>query len=202
MASTRSIRQGQIEIGVLEHEGHEFAALGATVVRRDLTGYIKYKRGCLHPRKLASPSAWPRKWPPSSPRSTATATLTAKFRLRASAAMGIRKQRSGYASSSARGQTLRFAAEDQHVAPRKGGVGVDRRGVLGKEPGTTARQPAQQCRPVVHRFPIEVLPVVEAGAAETAILQAETQRTHQPQLGPKATQVRPTLPVLSGISGW
>jgi len=45
MASTRSVRQGQIEIGILEHEGHEFAALGATVVRRDITAYIKAKRG-------------------------------------------------------------------------------------------------------------------------------------------------------------
>jgi hypothetical protein len=45
MASTRSIRQGQIEIGVIEHEGREFAAFGATVVRRDITGYVKFKRG-------------------------------------------------------------------------------------------------------------------------------------------------------------
>jgi len=45
MASTRSIRQGQIEIGILEHEGHEYAAYGATVVRRDITAYIKFKRG-------------------------------------------------------------------------------------------------------------------------------------------------------------
>lgn len=45
MASTRSIRQRQIEIGIIEHEGHEFAALGATVVRRDITGYIKFKSG-------------------------------------------------------------------------------------------------------------------------------------------------------------
>ena len=45
MASTRSIRQGQIEIGIIEHNGHEFAALGATVVRRDITGYVKVKRG-------------------------------------------------------------------------------------------------------------------------------------------------------------
>lgn len=43
MASTRSIRQGQIEIGIIEHNGHEFAALGATVVRRDITGYVKFK---------------------------------------------------------------------------------------------------------------------------------------------------------------
>ena len=45
MASTRSVRHGQIEIGIIEHEGYEFAALGATVIRRDLTGYVKYKRG-------------------------------------------------------------------------------------------------------------------------------------------------------------
>jgi hypothetical protein len=37
MASTRSIRQGQIEIGIIEHNGHEFAAYGATIVRRDIT---------------------------------------------------------------------------------------------------------------------------------------------------------------------
>ena len=45
MASTRSVRQGQIEIGIIEHNGHEFAAFGATVVRRDLTAYLKFKRG-------------------------------------------------------------------------------------------------------------------------------------------------------------
>jgi hypothetical protein len=45
MASTRSIRQGQIEIGIIEHNGTEFAAYGATVVRRDMTGYVKFKRG-------------------------------------------------------------------------------------------------------------------------------------------------------------
>ena len=46
MASTRSIRQGQIEIGILEHEGHEFAAYGATICGRQITGYLKYK--CSH----------------------------------------------------------------------------------------------------------------------------------------------------------
>jgi len=45
MALTRSIRQGQIEIGIIEHEGHEYSALGATVCGRDITGYVKYKRG-------------------------------------------------------------------------------------------------------------------------------------------------------------
>ncbi|MGO9915280.1 MAG: hypothetical protein ACLQIB_11275 [Isosphaeraceae bacterium] len=45
MASTRAIRQGQIEIGIIEHEGHEFAAYGATVCGREITAYVKYKRG-------------------------------------------------------------------------------------------------------------------------------------------------------------
>ena len=45
MASTRSIRQGQIEVGIIEHNGFEYAALGATVVRREITGYVKYKCG-------------------------------------------------------------------------------------------------------------------------------------------------------------
>ena len=37
--TTRCERQGQIEIGIIEHEGHEFVALGATVVGRSVTGY-------------------------------------------------------------------------------------------------------------------------------------------------------------------
>jgi hypothetical protein len=45
MASTRAVRQGQIEIGIIKHEGHEFAAYGATVCGRQITAYLKYKRG-------------------------------------------------------------------------------------------------------------------------------------------------------------
>jgi len=45
MASTRSFCQGQIEVGVLEHEGHEYAAYGSTVIKRDISGYVKFKSG-------------------------------------------------------------------------------------------------------------------------------------------------------------
>jgi len=45
MPSTRAIRQGQIEIGIIEHQKREFAAYGATVIRKDITAYLKYKRG-------------------------------------------------------------------------------------------------------------------------------------------------------------
>ncbi|MEW4453041.1 hypothetical protein AB1L30_10225 [Bremerella sp. JC817] len=41
MTSTRCERQGQIEIGIIEHEGREFAAIGASVVGRSITGYTK-----------------------------------------------------------------------------------------------------------------------------------------------------------------
>ena len=45
MDSTRSVRHGQIEVGIIEHNGHEFAAYGATVIRREITAYLKYKCG-------------------------------------------------------------------------------------------------------------------------------------------------------------
>ena len=45
MASTPLVSSGQIEVGIIEHNGHEFAAYGATVIRREITAYLKYKRG-------------------------------------------------------------------------------------------------------------------------------------------------------------
>lgn len=41
MTATRCERQGQIELGIIEHEGREFVALGATVIGRHVTGYTK-----------------------------------------------------------------------------------------------------------------------------------------------------------------
>lgn len=38
---TTCVRQGQIEVGIIEHEGHEFTAFGATVQGRSITGYTK-----------------------------------------------------------------------------------------------------------------------------------------------------------------
>ncbi len=39
--ATRCERHGQVEYGILEHEGREFVALGATVVGRSVTGYTR-----------------------------------------------------------------------------------------------------------------------------------------------------------------
>jgi hypothetical protein len=44
MASTRSIRQGQIEVGVLENNGHEYAAFGSMISKRSITAYLKKDR--------------------------------------------------------------------------------------------------------------------------------------------------------------
>ena len=38
---TTCVRQGQIEVGVIQHEGRDFSALGATVQDRSITGYTK-----------------------------------------------------------------------------------------------------------------------------------------------------------------
>lgn len=45
---TTCVRQGQIEIGIIEHEGREFLALGATVQGRHITGYTKLVDGEIH----------------------------------------------------------------------------------------------------------------------------------------------------------
>ena len=45
MASTHSFRQGQIEVGVIEHEGKEYTAYGSTICGRSITGYLKKDHG-------------------------------------------------------------------------------------------------------------------------------------------------------------
>jgi hypothetical protein len=42
---TSCIRQGQVQIGIIEHEGHEFAAYGATVVGKEITAYTRLHNG-------------------------------------------------------------------------------------------------------------------------------------------------------------
>lgn len=41
----RDAQNGQIEIGVIEHDGREFRAIGASVQGREVTGYTKCQRG-------------------------------------------------------------------------------------------------------------------------------------------------------------
>lgn len=45
---TTCVRQGQIEIGIIKHEGREFSTLGATVQSRHITGYTKMVDGEVH----------------------------------------------------------------------------------------------------------------------------------------------------------
>lgn len=38
---TYCVRQSQIEFGIIEHKGHEFTAMGSSVVGTDITGYTR-----------------------------------------------------------------------------------------------------------------------------------------------------------------
>lgn len=42
---TTCVRQGQVEIGIINHNGHEFSALGATTIGRHVTGYTRLVDG-------------------------------------------------------------------------------------------------------------------------------------------------------------
>jgi hypothetical protein len=42
---TRCERRGQVEIGVIDHNGNIFAAFGSSVYRRHLTAYARQRRG-------------------------------------------------------------------------------------------------------------------------------------------------------------
>ena len=42
---TFCVREGQVEVGIVEHQGREFAALGASVVGRSVTGYTRNVHG-------------------------------------------------------------------------------------------------------------------------------------------------------------
>jgi len=46
---TRCERRGQVEIGIITHDGHVFAAYGASVYGRHVTGYTRRRNGhvCL-----------------------------------------------------------------------------------------------------------------------------------------------------------
>ena len=44
---TKCVRHGQIEVGIIEHNGREFSALGASVQGRHVTGYTADAHGHL-----------------------------------------------------------------------------------------------------------------------------------------------------------
>ena len=46
---TRCERRGQLEIGIVTHNGHVFAAFGSSVNGRNVTGYTRHRNGCRQP---------------------------------------------------------------------------------------------------------------------------------------------------------
>ncbi len=45
---TSCVRSGQVEFGIITHEGNEFTAIGASVVGRNLTAYTRCTHGEIH----------------------------------------------------------------------------------------------------------------------------------------------------------
>lgn len=45
--TTRCERHGQVEIGIIEHEGREFSAFGATVDGRQITAYTQKRKNYI-----------------------------------------------------------------------------------------------------------------------------------------------------------
>jgi hypothetical protein len=44
---TKCERRGQLEIGIVTHDGHAYAAFGSSINGRNVTGYTRHRNGCL-----------------------------------------------------------------------------------------------------------------------------------------------------------
>ena len=44
---TRCERRGQVEVGIIDHEGHVYAAFGSCVQGHNVTGYTRNRNGCI-----------------------------------------------------------------------------------------------------------------------------------------------------------
>jgi hypothetical protein len=40
-------RRGQLEVGIVTHNGHVYAAIGSSVSGRHVTGYTRHRNGCV-----------------------------------------------------------------------------------------------------------------------------------------------------------
>ncbi|HMP02759.1 MAG TPA: hypothetical protein PKC45_09700 [Gemmatales bacterium] len=59
---THCVMQGQSEIGVIEHEGREYAAFGASVEGRHVTAYTKVQNGNLRLRRWCGQTMLASRW--------------------------------------------------------------------------------------------------------------------------------------------
>ena len=49
---TKCERRGQLEIGIVTHDGHVFAAFGSSVNGHNVTGYTRSRQRAYHPDPL------------------------------------------------------------------------------------------------------------------------------------------------------
>lgn len=79
-------------------------------------------------------------------------------------------------------QARGFAAEYKYIAGPIINVEVIARGPFAEQVWFTAAEPCDERFPIIDDFPLQVLPIIEARPTEIIIIDAETERAHQPKL--------------------
>lgn len=79
-------------------------------------------------------------------------------------------------------QARGFAAEYQYVARPIINVKIIARGPFAEQVRFTAAEPCDERCPIIDDLPFQVLPIIEARATEIIVIDAESERAHQPKL--------------------
>ena len=76
-------------------------------------------------------------------------------------------------------EAIGFGAEEEHFPPIKG-VGVERGSEFapGQDEGMPASGALDEFRPALPDNEVQIGPIVQAGAADVSVLEAESQRTY------------------------
>ena len=79
---------------------------------------------------------------------------------------------------------MRLTAEDQSVSWLKFGIEIIFLCFLGKKPAAAQVQRLVECFPMIHGFPLQMLPIVHPGPPEVVIIDLKAKRPDEPKLRP------------------
>jgi hypothetical protein len=96
---------------------------------------------------------------------------------------------------------LRFAAEDEGIAVLVTHAGIGQASRLAEKPHSAAVEPTQQFGEVVDNLALQLFPVVQPGSADVMGVEAKSERSDQPQLGPHRHASSTDIPRILGNFG-
>ena len=79
---------------------------------------------------------------------------------------------------------MRLTAEDESISWLKFGVEIIFLCFLAKKPAAAQVQHLVECFPMIHGFPLQMLPIVHPGPPEMVIIDLKAKRPDEPKLGP------------------